>query len=131
MGVVVFFDGENPVVAEKQTAVTFVALSQGQRFTGVQRLSIKLLIAFIDEHHTVVGQAERPAAVFIHPAAHAVALRRQAALAVRVPVPEATGPVFGPVFIPEQACGVDVQLGEVDARCNRLRGSQRFRKILR
>ncbi len=131
MRVVVFFDGEYLAIAEEHATIAFIALSQRNRHAGVQCLAVQLLIAFVDEHQGIVSQAERTAAVLVHPAAHAEALRREAALAVGVPVPDATGAVFGAVFVPEQACRTDVQPGEVNASGDRLCGGQGVRKILR
>ncbi len=131
MRIALLFNGKNPATAEEHAAVALVARGQRHRFAGVQRLSIQLLVALVDEHYGVIGEAERTAAVFIHPTAHAEALWRQAALAVGVPVPDAAGAVFGAVFVPEQARRADIQFGEVDACSDCLCGAQAFRRILR
>lgn len=58
MRVAVLFNGQNLAAAEEHAAVALVALGQRHRLAGVQCLSIQLLVALIDEHDGVVGEAE-------------------------------------------------------------------------
>ena len=123
MGVVILFDRQNLAIGEAQITVAFAAVAESLGHAGIEPLAIYLLISLIDEQHGVVAQAERPAAIFVDPTAHAETVWRQAVRLALLPAPDATGRIFRSVFVPEQAGRADRQLCEINARRHRLRGT--------
>ena len=126
MPVVVFFDRQHLPMGKLHIAIAAVALGQGVRRSALQCLHIHLLIGLVDEHHAVIAQAKRPAAVLIHTTAHAEAVGRQAVRLTVAPVPEAAGRVLGAIFVPEQAVAAEFQFGKIHPGGHGEGGAERF-----
>lgn len=58
MLVVVFFHRQHLAGGELQVAITALAGGQGYRRFALQRLSVELLIRFVDEYQPVIAQAK-------------------------------------------------------------------------
>ncbi|MNH37080.1 hypothetical protein D3C79_979390 [compost metagenome] len=94
------------------------------RWRAIKSLVIDLLVLLVDEHHCVIAQAETASTVFIDPAAHAEAVRREAACLLVTPAPDAASTVGRAKFIPEQALGAGFEFGEIGAGGDSLRGTE-------
>jgi len=121
-----FLYRQHLAIGEAQVAVAAHVVGEGVRRAAIQCLEIQLLIALVDEHQAVVHQAERTATVFVHPAAHAETIRRQAPRLAVLPLPDAAGSVAGTVFGPEHPGGADAQFGEIGSGGDRLCGAERL-----
>ena len=102
-----------------QVAIT-AARTRGERHrlasppTG-KRLQIDLLVAFINESNTFIGEAKRTATVFVYPTAQGKFSGCQALRRAVAPVPEGATRIGGIVLNPEQAPMPGTQLCEVAA----------------
>ena len=113
---VAFFNRQYLAVVPLHIAIAAVGiLRQGPRFQVVQRLGIDLLVLLVDEHQPVAAQAETATAILVDPAAHAEAIRGQAASLAVQPVPDAASPIGWAKFQPEQPVGTDLEFGKVGA----------------
>ena len=120
-----FFDGQHLAVGPLQVAVS--ALARGQCFRlATELLAIQLLIRLSDENHPIRRQTKRATAIFVHPAAHTEAIRRQTFRHAVAPVPDPASGIFRAIFIPEQTVGTELQFGEVHAGGDGLGGAERL-----
>lgn len=125
--VVVLLDRENPSVPVPEAAITVAAARERLRHAAVERQTVELLVAVIDEHHGVVGDAERAAAILVHPAAYTEPVRSDARERAFSPVPDAAGTGGGIVFVPEKTAVAGRELDKVPACDNRVACRKPFR----
>jgi hypothetical protein len=124
MTVTVFLDGQDLPCGVFQSTIARLSMGHRLRQATGHGLAVQLLVGLVDEHQLVVGQAEGTAAVFIHPAAHAEAIGRQAVVGAVAFGPQPAGAVLRAKFVPEHPRGTGLQLSEIGTGGNGLRGTE-------
>jgi hypothetical protein len=117
------FDGQHLTVVPLHIAIAAIGpLGQGARCVPSSAWD-RPADRFVDEHQPVATQAEAATAIFVHPAAHAETIGRQA-FACIAPVPDAAGAIGGRYSFQNSPSAPTLQFGKVGAGGNGLGGAE-------